>query len=45
MWLFWQMPSDILKYMDSWPWFDAVRDEERFKVYIEKARELSENTK
>lgn len=45
MWLFWQLPSDILKYMESWPWFDAVRGEERFKAYIERARELSENTK
>lgn len=45
MWLFWQMPSDILKYMESWPWFDAVRNEERFKAYIEKARKLSENAK
>ncbi len=45
MWLFWQSSSDILKYMESWPWFDAVRDEERFKAYIGKARELSEKTK
>ncbi len=45
MWLFWQSSSDILKYMESWPWFDAVRGEERFKAYVEKARKLSENTK
>ena len=45
MWLFWQLPSDILKYMESWSWFDAVRDEERFKVCVKKAKELSVNTK
>lgn len=45
MWLFWQAPSDILKYMESWQWFDSVRDDERFGTYTEKARELSEKTK
>lgn len=44
MWLFWQSPSDILKYMESWSWFDSVRDDDRFMAYIEKARELSEAT-
>lgn len=42
MWLFWQSQDDILNYMQSWKWFDCVREDERFKAYIEKAGKLSE---
>ena len=26
----------------GWEWFNSVRDEERFKEYIERARKLTE---
>ena len=43
LWLFWQCAKDIETAMLSWPWFDGVRNDERFISFLERAKELAQN--
>ena len=42
LWLFWQRPDDIYKAMTKWPWFDNVREDERYSKLLEKAKDMAE---
>ena len=42
LWLFWQRPDDILNAMTKWPWFDNVREDERYTKLLAKAKEMAE---
>ena len=42
LWLFWQYRDDIYKAMTAWPWFDAVREDERYIKLLERAREMAD---
>ena len=43
LWLFWQRPDDILNAMTKWPWFDNVREDERYAKLLAKAKEMAES--
>ncbi len=38
LWLFWQLPTDIYNAMTQWPWFDGVRDDERYIALLDRAK-------
>lgn len=40
LWLFCQLKSEIKRAMTNWPWFDNVRDDERFIALYERAKEM-----
>jgi len=42
LWLFWQIPDDIFNAMTKWPWFDNVREDERYAKFLAKAKEMAE---
>ena len=42
LWLFWQTKKDILCAMEQWPWFNNVRDDERFITFHARAKEMAE---
>jgi len=47
LWLFWQNPNDIACALTrenppGWPWFDAVRDDPRYRAAQEKAARMAE---
>ena len=42
LWLFWQTKKDILCAMEEWPWFNNVRDDERFITFHARAKEMAE---
>ena len=41
LWLFWQRYDDIFNAMTKWPWFDAVREDERYVKLLERAKEMA----
>jgi len=41
LWLFWQLPSDILTAMHQWCWFDRVKDDPRYTELYQKAQKLA----
>ena len=43
LWLFWQRPDDIFNAMTKWPWFDNVREDERYAKLLAKAKEMAES--
>ena len=43
LWLFWQRPDDIYNAMTKWPWFDNVREDERYSKLLEKAKDMAES--
>ena len=43
LWLFWQRPDDIFNAMTKWPWFDNVREDERYTNLLAKAKEMAES--
>ncbi len=42
LWLFWQLPSDIYNAMTRWPWFDGVREDERYISLLSRAKTVAE---
>lgn len=42
LWLFWQIKGDIFNAMTKWPWFDNVREDERYAKLLAKAKEMAE---
>lgn len=42
LWLFWQNKGDIFNAMTKWPWFDNVREDERYAKLLAKAKEMAE---
>ncbi len=42
LWLFWQIKSDIFNAMIKWPWFDDVREDERYVKLLSRAKEMAE---
>ena len=42
LWLFWQIKDDIFNAMTKWPWFDNVREDERYAKLLAKAKEMAE---
>lgn len=43
LWLFWQTQKDILCAMEKWPWFDTVREDERYVKLLARAKEMAES--
>ena len=41
LWLFWQTRKDIESAMEQWPWFDNVREDERYLKLIARAKEMA----
>ncbi len=41
LWLFWQNSNDILHAMTNWPWFDSVREDERYIKLLARAKEMA----
>ncbi len=41
LWLFWQNSNDILHAMTNWPWFDSVREDERYIKLLALAKEMA----
>lgn len=38
------LPYTVLTMPSGWEWFNSVRDEERFKEYIDRAKKMTENS-
>ncbi|MBE6638832.1 MAG: helix-turn-helix transcriptional regulator [Ruminococcaceae bacterium] len=41
IWLFWQTPKDIYVAMTQWPWFNGVREDERYLTLLARAKEMA----
>ena len=43
LWLFWQRPDDIFNALTKWPWFDEVKNDERYFTLLEKAKTMAKS--